>query len=250
MIQGTIMRNNIGQYTNTISPLTLEDRTLRSNTLILGEVGSGKTNLACRIRNFAVDNDVPTIYFDFNNSFEEEIELRYKDTDFNYIKFEESDAFDAEFAKLTAQRKHIYMAVDPKYFTNKKDVQSRLTKTMSQDVLLQNYYFFFHDIDNLNGFYTKFEDFLLYLLSFSHLQKFGFTFLAQPHSTFESQQLKLLFTFLYLGRCSNTNYFNTAVIKTLKKNEFYYQYRTAHQTLLFNAIKTNVVKIDEYILEE
>ena len=175
------MRNNIGQYTNTINPLILEDRILTHNTLIIAEVGSGKTNLACRIRNFAIDSDVPTIYFDFNNPFEEEIELRYKDEHFNYIKF---------------------------------------------------------------------EDFLLYLLSFSHLQRFGFTFLAQPHTTFENQHLKLLFTFLYLGRCSNTNYFNTAIIKTLGKNEFYYQHRTAHQTLLFNSIKSNIVKIDEYILED
>lgn len=243
------MRNNIGQYTNTINPLILEDRILTHNTLIIAEVGSGKTNLACRIRNFAIDSNIPTIYFDFNNSFEEEIELRYKDEHFNYIKFEESDAFDEEFAKLTAQKKHIYMAVNPDYFSNKKDIQSHLSKTIAQDILLKNYYYFFHDIDNLNGFYTKFEDFLLYLLSFSHLQRFGFTFLAQPHITFENQHLKLLFTFLYLGRCSNSNYFNTAIIKTLEKNEFYYQYRTAHQTLLFNTIKSNIVKIDEYILE-
>ncbi|WP_295002114.1 hypothetical protein [Sulfurimonas sp.] len=63
------MRNQIGKYTNTINTLTLEDRILTHNTLIIAEVGSGKTNLACRIRNFAVDSDVATIYLDFNNSF-------------------------------------------------------------------------------------------------------------------------------------------------------------------------------------
>lgn len=250
ILQGTTMRNQIGKYTNTINTLTLEDRILTHNTLIIGEVGSGKTNLACKIRNFAIDSNVPTLYLDFNNSFEENIELRYKDEYFNYIKFEESEAFDKAFEKLTSQRKHIYMAVDPEFFSNKKDIQSHLSKTIANKVLLDNYYYFFHDIDNLNGFYTKFEDFLLYLLGFIHLQKFGFTFLAQPHETFENQHLKLLFTFLYLGRCSNANYFNTAILKTLKKNSFYYQYRTAHKTLLFNAIKSNIVEIDEYVLEE
>ncbi len=248
--KGIFMRNEIGQYTNTINTLKLEERVLTHNTLIIGEVGSGKTNLACRIRNYAIDNSVPTLYMDFNNSFEGDIELRYKDENFNYIKFEESEAFDTAFNALVTAKKHIYMAVDPKYFSNKKDLQSRLSKTIAQDVLLENYYYFFHDIENLNGFYTKFEDFLLYMLSFIRLQKYGFTFLAQPHETFENQHLKLLFTFLYLGRCSNANYFNTSILKTLTKNEFYYQYRTSYQTLLFNDIKSNIVKIDEYILED
>jgi hypothetical protein len=87
------------------------------------------------------------------------------------------------------------------------------------------------------------------MLSFVNLQKYGFTFLAQPHSTFENPHLKLLFSFLYLGKCSNVNYFNTAILKTLTKNRFYYQYRTAYPTLLFNEIKSNIVRIDEYILE-
>jgi hypothetical protein len=240
------MRDTIGKYLDTIDALRLEERMLCHNTLILGEVGSGKTNLACRIRNFVIDNSVPTLYMDFANSHEEEVELRYKDAHFNYIQFEESDAFDVAFNELVAEKKHIYMAVDPKFFARKRDHKSKLSKIISQKELLDNYYYFFHDIENLNGFYTKFEDFLLYMLSFANLQKYGFTFLAQPHEIFEKPQLKLLFSSLYLGKCSNANYYNTAILKTLKKNKFYHQYRTAYPTLLFNEIISSMVKIDEY----
>jgi len=241
------MRNILGKFTNTIDVLKLQDRALTHNTLILGERGSGKTNLACKIRNFAIDSDIPTLYMDFSNSFEHEIELRYKDEHFNYIKFDESAEFDAEFQKLVDAKKHIYMTVNPNFFSTKKSEISKLTKTISKQELLDNYYYFFHDIENLNGFYTRFEDFLLYMLGLINLQKYGFTFLAQPHPIFENQHLKLMFSFLYLGKCSNLNYFNTAKLKTLTKNYFYYQYRTDHPTLLFNEIKSNVVKIDEYI---
>ena len=247
---GDTMRTKIGKYSDTINTLTLEDRVLTHNTLILGEQGSGKTNLACKIRNFAIDKGVPTLYLDFSNSSIDEVELRYKDAAFNYIQFVDSQEFDKEFSQLVADKKHIYMAVDPKNFSGKKDQKSKLSETISQEGLLQNYYYFFHDIENLNGFYTKFEDFLLYMLGFINLQKFGFTFLAQPHSTFENPHLKLLFSFLYLGKCSNANYYNTAILKTLTKNKFYYQYRTDYPTLLFNDIKSNIVEIDEYLIEE
>jgi hypothetical protein len=240
------MRDIIGKYLDTIDALRLEKRMLQHNTLILGEEGSGKTNLACRIRNFVIDNEVPTLYMDFANSNEEDVELRYKDEHFNYIRFDETEEFEAAFNKLVDERKHIYMAVNPSFFSNKRDQKSKLSKTISQQVLLDNYYYFFHDIENLNGFYTKFEDFLLYMLSFVNLQKYGFTFLAQPHETFENPHLKLLFSFLFVGKCSNANYFNTAILKTLKKNKFYYQYRTDHPTLLFNDIKSSMVKINEY----
>ena len=243
------MRNTIGKYVDTINTLKLEDRVLNHNTLILGEQGSGKTNLACKIRNFAIDKGVPTLYMDFSDSHEEEVELRYKDKHFNYIKFNDSPEFDQAFTQLIKERKHIYMAVDPKNFSGKKDQKSKLSQSISQEDLLENYYYFFHDIENLNGFYTKFEDFLLYMLGFINLQKYGFTFLAQPHATFENPHLKLLFSFLYLGKCSNANYYNTAILKTLTKNRFYFQYRTAHPTLLFNDIKSNIVEIDEYIIE-
>jgi hypothetical protein len=88
------------------------------------------------------------------------------------------------------------------------------------------------------------------MLGFLNLKKYGLTFLAQPHEIFENPQLKLLFTFLYLGKCSNLKYYNTAVLKTLSKNVFLYQYRTGHRTLLFNDIVSNMVEIDEYVFEE
>ena len=243
------MRDVIGKYLDTIDALRLEKRMLEHNTLILGEEGSGKTNLACRIRNFVIDNEVPTLYMDFANSNEEDVELRYKDEFFNYIRFDETIEFEEAFNKLVRERKHIYMAVNPNFFAKKRDKKSKLSQIISQQVLLDNYYYFFHDIENLNGFYTKFEDFLLYMLSFVNLQKYGFTFLAQPHETFENPHLKLLFSFLFVGKCSNANYFNTAILKTLKKNRFYYQYRTDHPTLLFNDIKSSMVKINEYAPE-
>ncbi|MCX6075268.1 MAG: ATP-binding protein [Campylobacterales bacterium] len=244
------MRNVIGKFESSINALKLEERALRYNTLILAEEGAGKTNLACKIRNYVVDSGVATLYLDFADSNVDEIEPRYKDEHFNYIKFDESDAFKIELDKLIADKKHIYMAVDPRYFSNKRDVTSKLTQTLQTQGLLENYYYFFHDIKNLDGFYTKFEDFLLYMLGFLNLKKYGFTFLAQPHEIFENPQLKLLFTFLYLGKCSNLEYYNTAQLKTLAKNEFFHQYRTSHRTLLFNNIISNLVKIDEYVAKD
>jgi len=244
------MRDVLGKYISSIDTLVIDPRMLTTNTLILAEQGAGKTNLACKIRNYVIDKDVPTLYLDFSNSNEDEIELRYKDEHFNYIQFEESDTFDANLNKLVEERKHIYMAVDPKYFSNKRDIKSKLTQTIQKKEFLDNYYHFFHDIENLNGFYTKFEDFLLYMLGLLNLKKYGFTFLAQPHNTFENSQVKLLFTFLFLGKCTNFNYFNTADLKNLPKNRFIYQYRTDYHTLLFNDIKSNVVDIDEYVYQE
>ena len=244
------MRDLIGHFENSIDALKLKPRVLTTNTLILGEEGSGKTNLACRIRNFVIDNDVPTLYLDFSNSHEQEVELRYKDEHFNYIEYGETESFLQEFESLVAQRKHIYMAVNPNFFATKKDIKSKLTQTLQMPDLLDNYYYFFHDIANLNGFYTRFEDFLLYMLSLFNLKKYGITFLTQPHQIFENAQLKLLFTFLYVGKCSNLDYYNTAVLKTLQKNQFLFQQRTANRTLLFNDIKTSMVMINEYLMEE
>jgi len=244
------MRDKLGQYESSINTLKLEKRSLFRNTLILGEEGAGKTNLACKIRNYAIDSGVPTLYVDFSDSHEDKIELRYKDEHFNYIQFEESELFEEELNKLIAEKKHIYLSVNSKYFSYKRDIKSKLTKTLQTKELLDNYYYFFHDIESLNGFYTKFEDFLIYMLSFLNLKKYGLTFLAQPHISFENPQVKLLFTFLYLGQCTNFAYFNTANLKKLRKNRFFYQYRTDHRTLLFNDIKSNIVQIDEYIFEE
>jgi hypothetical protein len=239
-------RDVIGKYESSINILRLEERMLQYNTLILAEEGSGKTNLACKIRNFVMDMSVPTLYVDFADSKIEEIETRYKDEHFNYIRFDESDEFQEKLNKLVAEKKHIYMAVDPNFFSTRRDVKSKLTQTLQKQEFLDGYYYFFHDIKNLDGFHSKFEDFLLYMLGFLNMKKYGLTFLAQPHTTFESQHVKLLFTFMYIGKCSNLEYFNTSQLKNLGKNKFFYQYRTAHRTLLFNDIISNMVKVDEY----
>ena len=244
------MRNIIGKNIDSINKLVLEERALYYNTLILAESGSGKTNLACRIRNFVTDNDIPTLYLDFQDSHEDEIEIRFKDSNFNYIRFEESEAFDAALDALIAQKKHIYMAVDPEYFSSKKEVKSKLSQTIQKTELLDNYYYFFHDIATLNVFFTKFENFLVYMFGLLNMKKYGMTFLAQPHEMFEDPELKLLFTFLYIGKCSNANYFNTASLRTFPKNQFIYQYRTPYKTLLFNETRCNTVEIDEYVFEE
>ena len=244
------MRDLIGKYNDAISSLRLKDRNLYYNTLILGEHGAGKTNLACKIRDFVIDNNVPTFYIDFSDSSEDDIELRYKDQNFNYIKYEESDEFEEELDKLIKEKKHIYMSANPSYFdTSKRHVKSRLTKTIQKQELLDNYYYFLHDIESLNGFYVKFDDFLLYMLNFSKVAKYGLTFLAQPHKNFENTNLKLMFTYLFIGKCSNVDYFNTESLKNLRKNRFVYQYRTEYPTLLFNDIKTHSVDIDENIIE-
>jgi len=198
-----------------------------------------KSNLSGKLHRYLLIDELPTNFRSYD----------VKEVYVRGLFFEESENFDETFAKLVAQKKHIYMAVDPNFFATKREKKSKLSRVISQQALLDDYYYFFHDIENLNGFYTKFEDFLLYMLSFANLQKHGFTFLAQPHQTFENPHLKLLFSFLYVGKCSNANYFNTAILKTLKKNHFYYQHRTAYPTLLFNDIKSSMVKIDEYVPE-
>lgn len=137
------MRQRLGKYVSSINTLNVEERALYTNTLILAEEGSGKTNLACRIRNFVIDSNVATLYLDFSNSDEHNIEIRYKDENFNYIRFDESDKFQAEFDALVSAKKHIYMAVDPSYFSNKRDITSKLTLTLQHKGLLANYYYFF-----------------------------------------------------------------------------------------------------------
>ena len=214
-----MIHSKIGTFKSSIADLKLEERMLRANTLILAEEGSGKTHLASKIRRFVIEN-------------------------FYYMRFEESDAFDAALAEAIAARKDIYMAVNPSFFSNKRDVKSRLSLMLQTPELLENYYYFFHEISCLNAFYTKFEDFLLYIFNIVNMKQFGLTFLSQPHETFEDPRIKLLFTFLFLGKCTNANYFNTAELKNFKPNTFYYQYRMDHKTLLFNRVKGDVVYID------
>ncbi len=239
------MKQVIGKRRNSIAALTLNEDILYKNTLILGEEGAGKTNLASKIREFVIANGVPTLYMDFSNPSEAEVEARYKDEAFYYMRFEESDAFDAAFDAAVADRKHIYLAVDPSYFSNKRDRKSRLSQTISKQELLDHYYYFFHEIAQLGGFYTEFEDFLLYIFNMINMKKYGLTFLTQPHEIFEDAELKLLFSYLFIGRCSNANYFNTSALTKLKRNEFVFQRRLDQKSLLFNNIESDIVVIDE-----
>lgn len=238
------MRKKIGQFKSSIATLDLVERMLRQNTLILAEEGSGKTHLANLIREYTIENSVPTLYLDISDPDIEDIEPRFKESGhFYYLRFEESDAFDAELKEALARRENIYMAVNSKYFSNKRDITSRLSKTIQSPELLENYYYFFHEISRLNAFYTKFEDFMFYILSLVSLKKYGMTFLSQPHDIFEDQKLKLLFSFLYLGKCSKGNYYNSD-LTNLPPHTFVYQYRQDRHTLMFNLIETDTVMID------
>ena len=239
------MRRRIGRRKSSIAPLELKERVLHSNTLILAKEGSGKTHLANQIREFAMDSGVPTLYLDFSDPKIDDVEERFRSSGrFFYMQFEESEAFDAALQDAIKNRKHIYMAVKPNYFADKRDAKSKLSQMLQNSELLEHYYYFFHEIARLNAFYTNFEDFLLYIFGLVNLKKFGLTFLTQPHEIFEDPQVKLLFTFLFIGKCSSVHYYNTAVLKNLEPHTFLYQYRTAHRSLLFNPIKEDIVFID------
>jgi hypothetical protein len=239
------MRYKIGRLQNSISALELKERTLYQNTLILGEEGSGKTHLANKIRHYVMANGVPTLYLDFSDPSIEKIEEKFKDADtFFYLRFEESDEFEAALDKAIAERRNIYMAANTSYFATKRNIKSKLSRMIQKHELLENYYYFFHEIESLNGFYTKFEDFIYYIFDLVNMKKYGFTFLAQPNEIFEDPRIKLLFTFLYLGRCSNAHYYNTSVLRSLKTNTFYYQYRMDNRSLLFNQIQSDIAIID------
>jgi hypothetical protein len=239
------MESIIGTYQSSIANLTLSESVLNNNTLILGEEGSGKTHLTSKIRNYVISNDVPTLYLDFSNPNADEVESHYRESDsFNYMRFDESDAFDAAIDAAIAERKHLYVAVNPDYFGKSRHEKSKLSCMLQKEALLENYYYFFHEIAQLNGFYTKFDDFLLYTFSLLNLKKFGLTFLTQPHPIFEDQHIKLLFKYLYVGRCSNVNYYNTSILRNLSKHTFYYQFRMEHPSILFNNIKGDIVKIN------
>ena len=68
------MRDVLGKYESSINVLKVEERVLYLNTLILAEEGAGKTNLACKIRNYVIDSNVATLYLDFDNSDVDNIE--------------------------------------------------------------------------------------------------------------------------------------------------------------------------------
>ena len=238
------MQQKIGKFKSSIANLKLIERVLTQNTLILAEAGSGKTHLSNKIREYVMDNGVPTLYLDFSDPDIDDVEPRFKESGrFYYMRFEESDAFDAELQEAIARREDIYMAVNSGYFANRRDIKSRLSHMLQTRELLDNYYYFFHEISMLNPFYTKFEDFMFYIFDLINMKKFGMTFLSQPHDIFEDPKIKLLFSFLYLGKCSNANYYN-AELKDLPPHNFYYQYRKDRHTLLFNAIDSDFVMID------
>jgi hypothetical protein len=239
------MKRKIGHFKSSIANLELHDRVLRENTLILAEPGSGKTHLANKIREFVIAAEIPTLYLDFSDPDVDHIEERFKHgSEFHYMRFDESDAFDATLDAAIAERKNIYMAVSPSYFASKRDIKSKLSKMMQKRELLEHYYYFMQDIANVEGFYTKFEDFIFYIFDLVNLKKFGLTFLTQPHEIFENPRIKLIFSFLFVGRCSNAYYYNTTVLRNMKPHTFLYQYRVDNRSLLFNNIQSDIVYID------
>ncbi len=238
------MKRKIGKINNSIADLELVDRVITHNTIIMAEEGSGKTHLSNLIREYVMDNGIATLYLDFSDPDVEAVESRFKESGrFFYLRFEESDAFDAALQEAISRRENIYMAVNPNYFSNKRDVKSRLSQTIQTPELLENYYYFFHEISLLNAFYTKFEDFMFYILSLVNLKKFGLTFLTQPHEIFEDYKIKLLFSFLYLGKCTKTDYYDVR-LKTLPAHTFIHQNRNKRRTLLFNKIDSSIVMVD------
>lgn len=239
------MKRKIGQFKSSIATLELQDRVLTENTLILAEPGSGKTHLANKIREFVIESGLPTLYLDFSDPEETQIEERFKHgSEFHYMRFNESDEFDAALDAAIAERQNIYMAVNPSYFASKRDIKSKLSQMMQKTELLKNYYYFMQDIADVEGFYTKFEDFIFYIFDLVNLKKFGLTFLTQPHEIFENPRIKLVFSFLYIGRCSNAYYYNTTVLRNMKTNTFLYQHRVDNRSLLFNDIQSDIVFID------
>ena len=239
------MEQRIGKYENSIASLKLTDRNLYENTLILGETGSGKTHLSNKIRDFVIQSGVPTIYFDFSDPDLDKIEDRFKTSErFHYMRFDESDAFKEAFDKAVAAKEDIYMAVNPEFFSTKKEIKSKLSHMIQDPELLKHYYYFMQVIVKPEGFFTKFEDFFFYILDIVNRKKFGLTFVSQPHEMFENTKIKLLFSFLYLGRCSHAYYYNTALLRSMPQHHFLHQERLNYKTLLFSPIQTDIVCID------
>ncbi|MDD5051639.1 MAG: ATP-binding protein [Sulfuricurvum sp.] len=240
------MKRTIGKFKSSIAKLELQDRVLTENTLILAEPNSGKTHLANKIREFVMESGIPTLYLDFSDPELDQIEERFKHgSDFHYMRFDESDEFNSVLDTAIAERKNIYMAVNPSFFASKRDIKSKLSQMMQKRELLNNYYYFMQDIANVEGFYTKFEDFIFYTFDLVNLKKFGLTFLTQPHEIFENPRIKLIFSFLYIGRCSNAYYYNTTVLRNMKPHTFLYQHRVDNRSLLFNNIQSDIVYIDD-----
>ncbi len=240
------MKRKIGKFKSSIATLELQDRVLRENTLILAEPGSGKTHLANKIRAFVIDSGIPTLYLDFSNPTPDQVEEKFKiSSEFHYMCFDETDEFDAALDGAIAARQNIYMAVSPSFFASKRDIKSKLSQMMQKRELLDNYYYIMQEIASLEGFYTRFEDFMFYIFDLVNLKKFGLTFLAQPHEMFENPRIKLLFSFLFVGRSTNAYYYNTTVLRSMEPNTFLYQHRVDNRSLLFNNIQSDIVFIDK-----
>lgn len=240
------MKYTIGRFKSSIATLDLNERVLLDNTLILAEPGSGKTHLANKIRSFVIDCGIPTLYLDFSNPDIDQVEERFRDVaHFHYMRFDESEAFDMALDTAISERKDIYLAVSPNFFSNKRELKSKLSRTIQKKELLENYYYFIQEIANSDGFYTKFEDFIFYIFDMVNLKKYGLTFLTQPHEIFENSRIKLLFSFLYIGRCSNAYYYNTEILRNLPPRTFLYQYRVQSRSLLFNNIQSDIVYIND-----
>lgn len=238
------MKQKIGKFKSSIANLELVESILTQNTLILAEAGSGKTHLSSKIREYVMDNGVPTLYLDFSDPDIDAVEPRFKESGrFYYMRFEESDDFDTRLQEAIERRENIYMAVNTNYFTFKRHIKSRLSKMFQTPELIDNYYYFFHEISMLNPFYSQFEDFIFYIFDLINLKKFGITFLTQPHEIFEDPKIKLLFSYLYLGKCSEVNYYNSE-LTNLPPHTYYYQFRKDTRTLLFNTIVSDYVMID------
>jgi len=167
------MKQKIGKFKSSIADLKLTKQILNQNTLILAEAGSGKTHLSNTIREYVMDSDVPTLYLDFSDPDIDDVEARFKESGrFYYMRFDESDTFDTQLQEAIARREQIYMAVNKSYFANKRDIKSRLSQMLQKKELLENYYYFFHEISMLNPFYSKFEDFMFYIFDLINMKKY------------------------------------------------------------------------------
>ncbi len=238
------MKKKIGKLKSSIANLELSKRYLTANTLILANEGYGKTNLAAHIRKYVIQSNTPTLYLDFSSPKEGEVEEKFKDENFNYIEFDETNEFQIKLDLAIKDKKHIYLSVSPEFFSSSRDEKSILSSTIQKRDLLDNYYYFFHEISELGKLYTQFDDFLIYILRLISLKKLGLTFLSQPHKIFENSHVKQLFTFLYLGHVENVANHNSAMLKNLKSHNFFYQYRSENNSFLLSQIKSDTVIID------
>lgn len=237
---------NIGKYKNGIGFFELTDMFLTTNTLIIAEKDAGKTHLGSKIKEYVISRNVPVIHFDFENLDESDLESFYQNE--NYIRFEESEAFEARLNEMIEQKKNIYMSVNPNYFSGLSTIKSKLSETIEKKELLDNYYYFFKNLAYLSNFYDQHADFLFEFFKLLEVKKYGLTFLTQPHDIFIDKRIKTKFNQLFVGKNTQSRFFNTYMLSHLDKHEFCYQYRKDHKTFFFDAIRNEMVYIvpDDY----